>query len=474
MPETRQPVTESRRITRLSHFVEAVRRAFAEFLTIPSLIIIGFLLLGAGAYHLDGLRIASGWPAIVPGSHDSISTLLGTIATSIITVTSITFSLLLLAVQQGAAALTSQVYDQFLRRRANQAYFGFFIGLALYSLIILATVHPNYTPIYGAIIAFVLTVIALYLLVLLIYSTIDQMRPVMIVQTIRQHTIAARHEQRELLGATRRESSASSLGAVRVAAAESGYLKRIDVAALKKVGRDCLGASEIVVLRSIGDYVSIGEDLVEVRFAVDDPVGIEGDAVRSAVTLEQQRDLAGDPAFGIEQLITIGWTSASTSKSNPQPGILACWNLRDLIATWYDDSARSSHDGAQPSADDFAIVYHDNVPGELVRALESLAVVASESMQHQTLAEVYRALELGIRRFPDALRAQTDEVILRSISALGDHVLTTRLDEAIQQLASTLADHRCASTADALRQARSILMESIGVLNSRATRTGPA
>lgn len=464
------PATETKRAKSTHHFVEAMRRAFAEFLTIPTIVIIGFLFLGAGAYHLDGVRIARGWPTIIPGAHDSISTLLGTIATSIISVTSITFSLLLIAVQQGAAALTSQVYDQFLRRRANQVYFGFFVGLALYSLIILATVNPDYTPVYGAIIAFVLTVVALYLLVLLIYSTIDQMRPVMIIQTICGHTIAAREVQRELLRGTRRNPSAASPGAIRLAAPESGYLTKIDLAALKKGARDCAGASEIVVLYSIGDYVPIGEDLLEVRFSVEKPAAFDGGALLSAFTLDQQRDLGNDPAFGLEQLVTIGWTSGSTSKSNPQPAILACWSLRNLIANWYSGKAIADPaDDAEP--EDVPVAYSDNVPVELVRALESFAVVASESMQHQTLAEVYRALELGVRRFPVELRAQVEEVVRRSISALGDHVLTTALEDAIIQLATTLDAHGGSAAAGELREARMRLARSIGTLNSRATRT---
>ncbi|GGD91589.1 hypothetical protein GCM10011515_09090 [Tsuneonella deserti] len=154
--------------------------------------IAGFLGLAVLSIWLDHLRVQLGWPSFVPGTHESFQTLLGTIAASIITVTSITFSLLIVAVQQGAASLTSEVYDQFLRRRANQIYFGFFVGLALYCLIILATVHRTYTPVCGSLVAFVFTVVALYLLILLIYSTIDQMRPVMIVENIRRHTERAR------------------------------------------------------------------------------------------------------------------------------------------------------------------------------------------------------------------------------------------------------------------------------------------
>lgn len=105
---------------------ETLRRAFAEFLTIPSLVIAGCLFLAVGTYALDQseIQILEPLRAVLRGrifrDAKATSDLLSTIGGSLITVTSITFSLLLLAVQQSAATLTPQVYDQFLRRRINQ------------------------------------------------------------------------------------------------------------------------------------------------------------------------------------------------------------------------------------------------------------------------------------------------------------------------------------------------------------------
>src|SRR4029079_12780085 len=150
-------------------------------------------LLAFCTFLLDESRItagAEGSPAIWHGlfsDAQAARNFLGVIAASIITVTSITFSLLLIAVQQGASALTSLVFDQFLRRRANQLYFGFFIGLALYCLIVLASIEPRHTPIYGVALAVLLTVVALYMLILLTYTTINQMRPVVIIKSIHDH-----------------------------------------------------------------------------------------------------------------------------------------------------------------------------------------------------------------------------------------------------------------------------------------------
>ena len=159
---------------------------------------------------------------------------LGVIASSIITVTSITLSLLLIAVQQGAASLTSLVFDQFLRRRTNQLYFGFFIGLALYALIVLASINPAHQPIYGVALAGCNDGVALYMLILLIYTTINQMRPVVIIGSIHDHALRARDRQLDLLRRTRRSPRLAEAVGGRVAANRSGFMARLDVAAIDK------------------------------------------------------------------------------------------------------------------------------------------------------------------------------------------------------------------------------------------------
>lgn len=461
----------------LRHVAETIRRAFSEFLTIPTAVIGGFLLVAVVTYFLDQGHIADKRPdsgllnGILFSDPQSVGELLGVIAASIITLTSITFALLLVAVQQGAAALTSQVFDQFLRRSANQFYFGFFIGLALYSLIILATSSPSHTPVYGAAVAFLMTIVTLYLLILLIYTTIDQMRPVMIIQAIRDYTLAAREGQLNLLKNTRRSSRSSAPTAVAAIADRSGFLVRVDIAAIAKATARTPRDVEIIVLASIGDYVTIHDVIAEIKADVAEDASALEQAVRTALVLEEQRDLGTDPAFGIEQLLTIGWTSVSTAKSNPQPGMLVCQNLRQILAHWFNPGDQAvtggESDGIEPPP---PVVYVDNVPGEMIKAFESLAVVASESMQHQTLAEILRTFAMMFRHLPPDLQDRAEDMLLRSLSALGDHVLTSELDEMLSQMVAALTAAGRTGSASAIRDAQQRLGTSIGRLNSRATR----
>ena len=263
--------------TSLRHAIEATRRAFAEFLTIPTIVIGGFLLLALATYFLDQAhntpRLAISAPASggLFSDPEAARGFLGVVAASIITVTSITFSLLLIAVQQGAAALTNLVFDQFLRRRANQLFFGFFIGLGLYSLAMLATINPSHQPIYGVLFAGLMTVLALYMLVLLIYTTIDQMRPVVIIEAIHNRTLLARECQLHFLRHSRRSSQVEGGVAIPVTADQNGFLAQLNIAAIEKAVAQIGCEAEVVVLISFGDYVAFGDPIAEIRadFATD-------------------------------------------------------------------------------------------------------------------------------------------------------------------------------------------------------------
>lgn len=299
---------------------ETIRRAFAEFLGVPSLIIVGFLLLAAGTTALDnaggGLLAPLGTAMRLHFFRDGKATsdLLATIAGSIITVTSITFSLLLLAVQQAAGSLTHQVYDQFLRRRVNQSYFGFFVGLALYTLIILASVNTPFNPVFGASLALLLTVIALTLMILLLYTTINQMRPGVVIATIHDHILVARRNQLAFLRRTRRSSRTDGAIVGVVRAENHGYIVRVDSEALGVHLARAHQDVEVVLTVSIGAFIAFHDKLAEIRAPASMNTAELEKAVAGAIHIEQQRDLDTDPAYGIEQLAIIGWTSVSTAK----------------------------------------------------------------------------------------------------------------------------------------------------------------
>jgi uncharacterized membrane protein len=431
--------------------LHTVRRSFREFLAIPAAIIACFLALAALTYAADSARI--GWLRPVRdvmqrhvfGDPSSTSQLLGTIAGSIITVTSITFSLILLAAQQSAASLTNAVLDQFLRRRVNQVYFGFFIGLAVYALVTLATVAAPFNPIYGATLALLLTIVAVCLLLALIYASVDQMRPEAIITSIHDHTLAARARELDLIRRTRREPSRGGAG-VPVHADADGFVVRVDIDMLASALSNASQPAEIALYVQTGTYVAWGDLVADVRAATSDDEPALCQASQQALRLDRSRDLTWDPAFGIEQLESIGWSSISTAKQNPAPGLLVIRNLRDLLARW------SAPDEA-PDSEPVAVVYHDQLLPQLLNAFVTLGAAAAEATQPQTFSEVLRALGQMCSRVPAAHQPAIGDLARRLLPSLERFVCTPELEAAMLTLAAALEQHGDPATASRLRSA---------------------
>jgi uncharacterized membrane protein len=455
----------------ISELWNDIRRAFAEFLTVPTLVIVAFLLMAAGSYMVDRTEITAFQTmrgilkTRVFADSRATSELLGTIAGGIITVTSIIISLLLVALQQSAASLTHQVFDQFLRRRTNQFYFGFFIGLSLFALLTLATVTESFNPVFGASLAFLLTMAGLYILILLLYTTINQMRPAVIIEAIHAHTLAARQSQIPLILKTQRSPRAGGLICRPVKAHRHGFVTHINVDAAGAAAKDLGMDVEIVLRVSIGCYVAFQDVIAEVRMEAQKETASLEKSVQDAVHFENQRDIGGDPAYGIEQMEMIAWTSISTAKSDPAPGLLIIRNLRDVLAHW------AAEDNASRQEETLPIVYTDNVFSRLMEAFETLAVVASESMQHQNFAEVLRTFAIMFDRLSPDQQVRAEDIILRIISALGDHVLTAELEATLSELVLTLDKSARITTAAAVQAAQNRLKLSVGKLHSRSTRS---
>jgi hypothetical protein len=105
-------------------------------------------------------------------------------------------------------------------------------------------------------------------------------------------------------------------------------------------------------------------------------------------------------------------------------------------------------------------------------SFESLAVSASESMQHQTCAEVLHALAGLYPRLPPRLQARAEEIVLAALSGLGDHVLTARLRRALEEMIAVLDGAGRPASAAAVQAALAKLAQSVGRLGSRGTRVG--
>ena len=116
------------------------------------------------------------------------------------------------------------------------------------------------------------------------------------------------------------------------------------------------------------------------------------------------------------------------------------------------------------------MVYSDNLANEVMKGFKSFVVVASESMYHQCAAECYRTFAGLYPRLPPFLQQRTVDIVLRSLTGLADHILTSDLASSLNTLSNVLTAHGQTKCAKAITKAQSRLELTIGKLNSRSTR----
>lgn len=365
-----------------------VARALKEFVVVPAAVVAVFLVLAvvsilADQAHLPVLDAVRRSTASLIGQNAATSTLQA-VATGLVTVTSITFSVLLLAVQQTASNLSPVVFDQFVRRKSNQAFLGFFVGLALFAYVVMVAVGDKTPPIIGAAIATVLTVVALLILLLLVYSTVSQMRPTNVMRQIHRRTLAARGREGELLRRTRREEQSSAKVTATCRASRAGYVNGVDLDRLAEVLEQVPG-SEIRLHVTLGQHVAYDGVVATVRDDDEDRARRMAGEVAAALLISGDRDIDYDATTGIDEIGNIAWTSGSTAKQNPEVARQALQALHDLATRWLvDDPAQGRHTGGHK----LAIVYPDNDLDRIFDVFYSLLVSAHESHQHMTAARV--------------------------------------------------------------------------------------
>ena len=134
-------------------------------------------------------------------------------------------------------------------------------------------------------------------------------------------------------------------------------------------------------------------------------------------------------------------------QANPVPGAEVIQALSDLLARWAGEEDEPPHREKLP------VVYRDDIPSKPLRALESMAVVATESMQHQNFALVLRAFARTFDRLPPAQRSRVEDIVPRILTRLQYEVLTTELDEALMELADALDTTGSSETAEVVWEA---------------------
>lgn len=112
----------------------------------PSLIVAASLVLAAALVEVQGSgsdELAEEWPRLLGASADGSREMLSAVATSMITVAGVVFSITVVALSLASSQYSPRILRHFMRDRTTQLVVGVFMGIFAYCLVVLRTIRGS-------------------------------------------------------------------------------------------------------------------------------------------------------------------------------------------------------------------------------------------------------------------------------------------------------------------------------------------
>ena len=312
---------------------------------VPMLVVGAAILLAYSCLAIDGASTADfarNYPQPFAGGADSIRVMLASIATSMITVSGITFSLTISSLAQVSGQLTARVIRNFTSHITSKLVLGFFVGLFVYCIIIVRAIRIKddadgaFIPALSVFMAMVLAIIGIGVVVYFIHYIARSVQASTVIFSVTKEALAALDKlYPDTLPADGVEVAptlpvpADGQVLQAVPAQSYGYVQLIDEAKLTQFADT--NQLDLRVDAATGDYVSQGSPLV----AISGPPQAVSPAVIKVINgsfvIRQNRTVDEEIAFGIRQLVDIGLKALSGTSDDTTTAILALDNLSTLL-----------------------------------------------------------------------------------------------------------------------------------------------
>jgi len=328
--------------TRARHAWEALS---SSYWFVPMLMLASAAAMSAGMLALDrwlGDREA-GVPGAYTGGSDGARLLLSTVASSVITVAGVVFSITIAALTQASTQFGPRLLRNFMRDRGNQVVLGTFVATFLYCLLVLRTIrgedYEGFVPHVAVTVGVATAIASLCVLVYFVHHVSSSLQAPQVIARVAEELREAidrlcprvedrGSQPRDTRGDDRAPPTSPDASRC-IGAAEGGYIQAIDVDDLVEIARQ--HALVLRVLRRPGHFVARGEPVVLVSptARIDDPCR---DAVRAAFIVGTSRTAEQDLEFAIEQLVEIAVRSLSAGVNDPTTAMTCVDWLADSLA----------------------------------------------------------------------------------------------------------------------------------------------
>ncbi len=336
-----------------SWFATAGDTIRAELWPIPTIAVVAALLLGVGLPELDAAVSGdlapgvSGW--LFGGDAGAARTLLAAIASSLITVTALTFSLTVVTLQLASSQFSPRLLRSFTSDQFVQVTLALFLATFTFALTVLRTVRSaddggqsEFVPKLAVTVAFLLAIGSVLGLVFFLAHLTELIRVEAMVRNVHADASSTMQEvlgERDRALGDRPTMLPPPVDAVRLLVRGDGFVTRIRQQRLLAVVVD-----EGVVVRidvHPGRYVVRGTPLGTAWPVAGGTLGEEaasriGDRVAGCVRLGFERTNSQDVGFGLRQLADVASKALSPGINDPTTAIHTLGHISSFLCDLAD------------------------------------------------------------------------------------------------------------------------------------------
>ncbi len=423
---------------------------------VPGIMILASLIGAFAMVELDhkvGNDWVSRYPYLFGVGADGSRGMLTAIASSMLTVAALTFSLTLNAVTQASAQFTPRIFRNYLRDRGNQFVLGYFLAVFAYCLIVLRTIRGGdevtFVPSLAVIVGLLLALGGIAVLIYFIHHIASSLQINGIIAGIVRET----KESMEKLFPVEMGSSAKEINEeipdedgrqwAEVRSSEAGYLQLIDSDVLLEIARENRLLLRLEV--STGQFVGTGSTLVSVSSIAEVTRKLPEDEslsedITDLFSISDNRTIEQDVGFGIRQLVDIALKALSSGVNDTTTAVTCVDNLGELIGELAVRKFPSRVRAADGEV--FVIAHTPDFADYVDQAFDQIRISGRANLA--ILMRIASAIKLAASRTKSASRLDALMRQLQLIDEVGERTLETDYER--EQLNARLAEIRLGLT----------------------------
>ncbi|MDQ2770850.1 MAG: DUF2254 domain-containing protein [Bacteroidota bacterium] len=313
---------------------------------VPTIMVVASLFAAYWLVVLDayiGAKWTARYPLLFGAGADGARGMLAAIASSMITVAGLIFSLTLATLAQVASQYTSRLLRNFMRDRTNQVVMGFFVSIFVYCLVVLRTIRGgsegSFVPPLAVAFGLLLALVSIGMLIFFIHHIANSIQAANIVAGVAAETeklLDKVFPARLADPATPAERADLAAGpALRwqpVPAPVTGYMQGVEYNALLAFAEQ----ADVVVRmeQAIGSFIVKGTTLASVASTNGQPLPLADElpnGLTDAYRFGDQRTLDQDVGFGLRQLVDIALKALSPGINDTTTAVMCVDWLGSLL-----------------------------------------------------------------------------------------------------------------------------------------------